>query len=145
MNYFVNAVEVVGRILLAYFFIPSGISKITGYAATGALMTSHGIPSFLLPLVILTEIGGGLLILVGWQTRIVAFLLGGYSFIAIAIFWLHPGDALGHLIQTAELAAAGGVWVLAARGAGPWSLDALFARRRGNRGGTQAGAVAPQT
>lgn len=140
MSYLVNIIEVIGRILLAYFFIPSGISKITGYTATAALMTSHGIPSFLLPLVILTEIGGGLLMLVGWQTRIVAFLLGGYSFIAIAIFWLHPTDALGHLIQTAELAAAGGVWVLAARGSGPWSLDAFFARRRS----TQTGVVSPQ-
>lgn len=131
-----NALDLIGRILLAYFVIPSGISKITGYGATAALMAGHGVPTWLLPLAIILEIVGGLAVLSGWYTRIAAFLIGGYCFIAIAIFWLHPFGP-GNIIQTAELAAAGGYWVLAAHGAGGWSLDAVFSRR----GGAQRRAV----
>ncbi|MGH8278920.1 MAG: DoxX family protein [Gammaproteobacteria bacterium] len=130
MKYAYNTLDVIGRILLAYFFIPSGITKITEHASIAALMAGHGVPTWLLPFACFLEIVGGLAILTGWYTRIAAFLLGGYAFIAIAIFWGHPFSP-SNIIQTAELAAAGGVWVLAAHGAGAWSIDAFLGRRRG--------------
>ncbi len=130
MNHIQNTLGLLGRILLAAFFIPGGIGKITAYAGTVAYMTSHGVPGWLLPLVILTELGGGLLLLVGWHTRIVAFLLGGFSILAVLIFWMNPTGQIEHLLRGAELAVAGGLWVLAARGASGWSVDALLARRK---------------
>jgi putative oxidoreductase len=125
-----NALDIIGRILLAYFFIPSGIEKIGGYAHMAAYMSAHGVPSFLLPLVIILEIGGGVLLLVGWQTRIAAFLLGGFSILAVLIFHLHPADSAGQTIQVAELAVGGGLWAIAAHGAGGWSVDAWRRARR---------------
>lgn len=131
MQHIHNAFVLIGRIFYAWFLIPSGIGKITGYAGTVAFMGTHGVPGWLLPLAIITELGGGLLLLVGWHTRIVAFLVGGYCFIAVLIFWLHPTNEIGMIVRGAEFAVAGGLWVLAAYGAGGWSLDALFHRGRG--------------
>lgn len=133
MNQARNAADLIGRILLALFFIPSGIGKLTAYAGTAAFMSTHGVPGILLPLVILTEVGGGLLVLFGWHTRIAAFLVGGFSILAVLVFHLHPTDDAGRIIQLAELAVGGGLWVLAAHGPGGWSLDAALAR--GSSGG----------
>lgn len=140
MNHIHNALALIGRIAFAAFFIPSGIAKITGYAGMTAYMTAHGVPGGLLPLVILTEVGGGVLVLVGWHTRIVAFLLGGFSALAVLLFWLHPSDAVGQIVRSAEFAVGGGLWVLAAHGGGGWSLDGWLARRRTGSSAPSGGA-----
>lgn len=132
MNLIHNALALLGRIAFAAFFVPSGIGKLAGYAGTAAYMAAHGVPGWLLPLVIITEIGGGLLLLVGWHTRIAAFLLGGFSLIAVLVFWLHPTEPVGMIVRAAELAVAGGLWFIAARGDNGWSIDGLLARRVAN-------------
>jgi putative oxidoreductase len=132
MNPIHNALALLGRIAFAAFFIPSGIAKLTGYAGTAAYMAAHGVPTWLLPLVIITELGGGLLLLLGWHTRIVAFLLGGFSLVAVLLFWMHPTDQIGMIVRSAELAVAGGLWFIAARGDDGWSIDGLLARRHGS-------------
>ncbi|MGD8875847.1 MAG: DoxX family membrane protein, partial [Gammaproteobacteria bacterium] len=70
--------QLTGRILVSAIFIMAGINKISGYAGTQGYMESMGVPGALLPLVILLELGGGLAVLLGWQTRIAAFLLAGF-------------------------------------------------------------------
>lgn len=129
MNFIHDALALIGRIGFAAFFIPSGIGKITGYAGTAAYMAAHGVPAWLLPVVIFVEIVGGVLLLTGWYTRVAAFLLGGFAAIAVLVFWLHPTDPVGQIVRSAEFAVAGGLWVLAAHGAGGWSLDGLIRRR----------------
>lgn len=66
-----------GRILLAVLFIWSGFGKIGGYDGTAGYMAAKGLPmvGILLPLTILTELGGGLLLAVGYKARWVALLL----------------------------------------------------------------------
>lgn len=130
MNQIQNALALIGRLTFAAFFIPSGILKIVGYAGTAAYMAAHGVPTWLLPLVILIELGGGLLVLVGWHTRIAGFILGGFAAVAVAIFWHSPTDQVGQIVRSAEIAVAGGLWLLAAHGAGGWSVDALCTRCR---------------
>ena len=49
-----------GRILLALMFVMAGWGKIGGYAGTQGYMEAMGVPGFMLPLVILLELGGGL-------------------------------------------------------------------------------------
>ena len=60
-----------GRILLSAIFIIAGISKITGFSNTAAYMASKGLPmaEVLLVLTIIIELGGGVMILVGWKAR----------------------------------------------------------------------------
>ena len=58
----------IARVLMSILYITSGWGKITGYAGTAAYMGAMGVPSWLLPLVIITELGGGLLILARWAS-----------------------------------------------------------------------------
>ena len=62
---------VTGRVLLALIFVLSGFNKIGGFAGTAGYMASKGLPmaEVLLVLTIIIELGGGLLIMLGWQAR----------------------------------------------------------------------------
>ena len=115
-----NAAMLLGRIGLAAIFIIAGYSKIGGYAGTQAYMAKMGVPGALLPLVILTELGGGLLILAGYQTKIVSVLLAGFCVISGVLFHSAP-DQFNHLMK--NFAIAGGFLALFAAGAGAWSID----------------------
>ena len=61
--------------MLAYIFIVEGIGKIAGYTGVADYMQGHGVDGRLLPLVVLTELGGGLLVLFGLKTRWAAIAL----------------------------------------------------------------------
>ncbi len=124
MNSLQKSADLLGRILLVVLFLPSGIGKILDYSGTIAYMATAGVPGFVLPLVILTEVGGSIAILLGWHTRIAAFLMGGFTLLAVLIFHHNPADHAEKIIALAEIAVAGGLLVLCAHGAGPWSVDA---------------------
>lgn len=119
----VNAAALLGRILMSAIFISAGYNKIGGFANSAAYMAKMGVPSWLLPVVIATELGGGLLILLGYQTRIVAFLLAGFSILAGLIFHYSVGDVPNMISFWKNLAIAGGFLGMVAHGAGAWSLD----------------------
>ena len=68
-----------GRVLLALMFVMAGWGKIGGYAGTQGYMEAMGVPGFMLPLVILLELGGGLAIMLGLFTRSLSVLLAGLS------------------------------------------------------------------
>ena len=112
-----------GRVLLSIMFIQTGISKIFGYADTQAMMESHCIPGMLLPLVILTEAGGGLCVLLGLLTRWAAIALAGFCMLAAIFFHWQPGD-MGQMINFMKnITIAGGFLVLAGAGPGALALD----------------------
>ncbi|WP_420328359.1 DoxX family protein [Mameliella sp.] len=126
-----NIAPAIGRVLIAVLFISAGYGKIAGYEGTAGYMEMMGVPGGLLPLVILLELGGGLLLLVGYQTRLVAFLLGGFTVIAGVLFHLIPGSGMEGMTAQNEmihfwknLAVAGGLGFVFAYGAGVLSVDA---------------------
>ena len=121
--------NVVARILMAQIFIISGFSKITGYAGTQQYMESSGVPGVLLPLVILTELGGGILLLFGFKTRLVALLLAGFSLVAALMFHLKPDDQAQMINFMKNLAMAGGLLLFAQHGASAPSVDAAREQR----------------
>ncbi|PTW61588.1 putative oxidoreductase [Breoghania corrubedonensis] len=123
-----NPIDLAGRLLIAFIFVFSGWGKLTAYSGTAAYMASHGVPTILLPLVILTELGGGLLIAFGYQTRLIAFLMAGFAVLTALFFHFHPGDQAQMINFMKNLSIAGGFLFLAANGAGAWSLDGLRAR-----------------
>jgi len=124
------ATRMTGRVLMSAIFVMAGISKLGSYAATQGYMESMGVPGVLLPLVILLELGGGVTVLLGWQTRISAFLLAGFCIVSALIFHANFGDQMQSILFMKNLAMAGGFLFLVADGAGAWSLDA---RRQANR------------
>lgn len=119
---FRNPLDLAGRVGLALIFIVAGYGKIKGYDATAGYMQSMGVPGGLLPLVILTELGGGIAIALGLFTRPVAIALAGFSVITAVIFHA-GGDQMSQIMFMKNIAMAGGFLVLAANGAGAWSID----------------------
>ena len=77
-----------GRVLLALMFVVAGWGKIGGYAGTQGYMEAMGVPGFMLPLVILLELGGGLAIVLGLFTRSLSVLLAGFTLMAAFVFRL---------------------------------------------------------
>lgn len=129
MNKLYDVADLAGRILISLIFIMAGYSKIGGYAGTQAYMESMGVPGALLPLVILVELGGGILVVLGLFTRLSALAVAGFSVIAGLLFHFKPDDQMQMMIMMKDIAMGGGFLVIAARGAGAFSLDAWRARR----------------
>lgn len=118
-----DAAKLVGRILLALMFVMGGWSKISGYSGTQAYMTSAGVPGLLLPLVIIVELIGGLMIIVGYKTRLAALALFGFTIAATVLFHMNWALPMQQLLFMKNLGIAGGFLLLFAAGAGAYSLD----------------------
>jgi len=118
-----NSAELGGRILLAVIFLIAGVGKITAYAGTAGYMASMGVPGALLPLVIVTELVGGVAIVLGYRTRLTAFLLAGFTLLAGLIFHHDFANQIQMIMFLKNLAIAGGFLLLVVHGAGAWSLD----------------------
>ena len=120
--------ELAGRILIALIFIDAGYGKIGGYAGTQAHMEAMGVPGMLLPLVILTELAGGLLVVLGLFTRYASLALAGFTLLAGLLFHAGSADHIQQIMFMKNLAIAGGFLFLAANGAGKISLDHRLGR-----------------
>lgn len=122
------------RIAAGLAFWTHGAQKILGWfggmggGGTAELMSRFGAAGVL-------ELILGALIVFGLFTRVAAFLASGEM--AVAYFWIHTGGAdsiwwwnnRGELVMVYSF-----LWLyFAAVGAGPYSLDAMLARRSGSR------------
>ncbi len=89
MNAFTAGASAVGRILIALIFLISGFGKLTGFAGTAGYIASKGLPfpEVLAALTIALEIGGGVLLVLGWKVRLVA---------ALFFLWLIPTTFIFH-------------------------------------------------
>jgi putative oxidoreductase len=120
----------VGRILLAAIFVWSGLAKLGGFAGTVEYIQSAGVPAAQLVAVIaiIIELGGGILLVLGWKARWAAAALFVFVFVAAILFhafWVAPLDqAYMQQIQFMKnLAIMGGVLYVFIYGSGPLSLE----------------------
>ncbi|MEO5698179.1 MAG: DoxX family protein [Burkholderiaceae bacterium] len=134
-NSFQTPLALIGRIMLALMFVLAGISKIGGFAGTAGYIGSKGLPmpDVLAALTILLEIGGGLALVFGLFTRWAAIALALFTLLASVIFhnfWAVPEaqQMTQQLMFMKNISVAGGLFVLAAFGAGALSLDAKRGR-----------------
>jgi putative oxidoreductase len=118
-----NIASLAARLLLALIFIVAGWGKLQDPAGTAGYMSTVGLPAFLVWPTILLELGGGILILIGFQTRIVALLLAGFCVLSGALFHNNFADQMQAINFLKNLAIAGGFLSLVVNGAGGWSLD----------------------
>ena len=125
-----SGTELLGRVLLVALFLLSGISKVGAYAATTGYMASLGVPGALLPLVILTEVLGAIAIIAGWKVRVVSVLLAGFALLSAFIFHSNFGDQIQMIMFLKNVSITGAFLMLAANGAGRYSLDARNAKSR---------------
>jgi putative oxidoreductase len=131
--------------MLVFIFINEGWGKIGNYQGTAQYMESHGVPGLLLPLVILTELGGGLLVASGLLTRLAALALSAFCVLAAVLFHADLADSNEFIEFGKDIAIAGGFLSLVAFGAGEWSLDGLLARRTRVRASSPGGKSMPHS
>ncbi|HVN22814.1 MAG TPA: DoxX family protein [Syntrophorhabdales bacterium] len=124
-----NLLDLAGRILISVMFLESGAGKILKYNSTAHYMQSHGVPAILLPLVIALEIVGSIGVILGYKTRLFAFLLAGFCILAPLLFHSNVADQTQWLMFMKDIAIAGGFLAVCARGAGDFSMDKRAAHR----------------
>lgn len=115
--------QVIARIMLAHLFLIAGWQKIGGYEGTQGYMESVGVPGMLLPLVILLELGAGLAIIIGWQTKLAAASLALFTIASAVLFHHNFSDQMQTIMFMKNIAISGGLMLLAVYGAGACSLD----------------------
>ena len=131
-----TSLVIAGRLLLALMFVLAGFSKLGNIGGTAAYIASGGLPlpTVLAVVVGLLELLGGLAIAIGWQARWAALALGLFTLAAAVLFhafWSLPADKafVQQLLFMKNLSVAGGLFIVAALGAGPASVDARRAPR----------------
>ncbi|MDQ7020056.1 MAG: DoxX family protein [Robiginitomaculum sp.] len=122
--------DVPARALMAAIFILSGLGKISAFAATQGYMEAFGLPGALLLPTIAFELGAGFALLVGFQVRLIALLLTGFSLVSAVIFHANFGDQMQQINFLKNLAMAGGFLILAKNGAPGFSVDQWLSSRR---------------
>ncbi|HKB60821.1 MAG TPA: DoxX family protein [Gallionellaceae bacterium] len=120
----------VGRILIAFIFVFAGFGKITGFEGTVGYIASKGMPVPQLAAIgaILIEVGGGLMLVLGWKARWAAAAMFVFTLLAALIFhnfWALQGaqaqDAMIHFMKNISM--MGGLLYVVVHGSGPLSLD----------------------
>lgn len=126
-------IQLLARIALAAIFVSAGWSKLSDYAGTVAYMEAMQVSSSLLPLVIFAELGGGLAILLGFQTRVAALGLAVFSILTAVLFHVGGSDAAQQYNNSIHfmknIAMAGGFLALMLLGAGRLSIDHVLERK----------------
>ncbi len=125
-----DAVTLIGRVLLAGIFLHEAWSKLTSYDAAVRYMEAFGVPGELLPLAIAIEAGCGLAILIGFHTRAAALMLAAFCVVTAVVFHTKLGDRNQLLHFEKDLAIAGGLLILSVYGGGAWTVDGLRKSRR---------------
>jgi putative oxidoreductase len=122
-----SAVCLLGRLMISAIFFLSGWQKITAPAATVSYMASVGLPFPKLDraLAIVVEIVGGLALVVGYETRLVAAVLAIYSVVTAAFAHRDFRDQNQRTHFFKNMAMAGGLLQIVVLGAGSFSLDAI--------------------
>ncbi len=120
-----NALLLVGRVLASVIFIMGGYGKLMAMAGTVGYFTKAGLPAPEIAYygAVLVELGGGLLFLIGFQTRIVAIVLAVFCVVTALIAHTNFADMAQQVNFMKNLCMAGGFLAFAAAGAGAYSMD----------------------
>jgi putative oxidoreductase len=118
-----GGVDLIGRLLLAALFLYDGWIVVNNYGATADYLAQFGVPPLMLVPALILQVVGGLLIAVGWNARLAALALSLFCISTALIFHSQFGDPNEAIQFWKDLAIAGGLLILAAHGAGAFSLD----------------------
>jgi putative oxidoreductase len=121
-----NYLPFAGRLLIGLPFAMSGLSKLGAYAATTALIGAVGLlpfPPLAFAVAVAVELGGGLLLIAGYQARTVALALAVFSIATAVSFHSNFADQNQMIHFLKNVMMAGGLLQIAAFGAGALSVD----------------------
>jgi putative oxidoreductase len=131
-----DALALLGRLLMAYLFVPSGFGKLMGFAGTVGYIASKGVPlpEVCAAIAVFAELALGLALLFGWKARWAALGMALFVVVITPVFhnyWASPEAQMmmQKLNFTKNIAIIGGLLGFAAFGAGRFSVDARGAER----------------
>ena len=121
----VSVLPLIGRLLLATIFLVSGFGKLMAPSGTIGYIASVGLPLPELAYAgaLAAELGGGLLLVLGYRTRWVAAALALFSVVSAVLFHANFVDRVQMFHFLKNLAMAGGLLQFIAFGGGTFSLD----------------------
>jgi putative oxidoreductase len=122
-----------GRLLIGLPFAMSGFGKLIAYGQTTAMIAAAGlpVPPLAYAVAVAVELGGGLLLVAGYQARLVAIALALFSIAAAVSFHSNFADQNQMIHFLKNIMMAGGLLQIAAFGAGAISLDNRLSKGRG--------------
>jgi putative oxidoreductase len=122
----------IARVFISGIFVQGALGKITGWSGQASYMQSHQVPAQLIPtmlgIALLIEAAGVLCLILGWQTRVAAFVMFLYLGVVSVLlhnFWAVHGSSAGGM-QTQflkNLGLMGGLLMIASFGPGRWSVN----------------------
>jgi putative oxidoreductase len=123
----------VGRLLIGLPFAMSGFGKLAAYGNTTAMIAAVGlpVPPLAFAVAVALELGGGLLLIAGYQTRFVAAALAVFCFATAFSFHSNFADQNQMINFLKNVMIAGGLLQIVAFGAGAFSLDNRLSKGRG--------------
>jgi len=113
----------VGRVFIGLLFLLAGLGKLGGVEGFTQYLTSGGLPAFLAWPAILFEVAVGLLLIISYQTRIVALATAAFCVVAAVLYHFNFADQMQAAMFLKNLAIAGGLLMFAIHGAGKLALD----------------------
>ena len=121
-----HIVELIGRILLSALFLIEGIGKISMQEDVMMYMENYGIPGILFIPAVILEILFPLLLIVGYKTKLAAFVMALFTFTVAIIFHTDFSEGMQMIFFLKDLAIAGGFMIILVYGPGKISLDHYF-------------------
>jgi len=117
-----------GRLLMSFIFLHEGVTLATHFDGAARAMAAQGVGLPLFVATIALQLGAGLSVASGMLTRLGGIGLGLFCLTTALLFHTNFASQNELLHFEKDLAIAGGMFVLAAVGAGRISLDWLLAR-----------------
>lgn len=121
-----NLLMLVGRVMLAAMMFWSGYGRLMSFASIHNYVADWGVPTAFKPILVIWEIGGGLLLLTGAYTRAAAVALAVFCILSGFFVHLHDDDVLQLIDFMKNMALTGGFLYVVATGAGDWSLGKKY-------------------
>ncbi len=130
-----DSIDLIARVFLAFIFFFEAYDSIRHFKATKEAMTSYGITwnqDILLSCCLFLLILGGILVLIGYRSKLGAIMLLIY-FIPVTFilhsWWNDPGDIkrIQSILFMKNLAIMGGLLMVVVNGSGKYSVKRLFA------------------
>ena len=118
-----HIVELVGRIFLSAIFLLAGVGKIFNYESTIEYMESFNVPGYLITPAIIIEILFPILIIIGYRTKLSAFILSLFAILLAIIFHNDFSNQMQLMSFLKNFAIAGGFMIIFVYGSNKISLD----------------------
>ncbi len=120
-----SSVLLVARCLMAGLFLWSGIGQASGYDETAVFMIRTGVIGTLVPIAIAIEVGGALLLIVGFKARFICLGLAGFCVVTALLFHANFTDRAQMFHFLKNFALTGGLLALYVSGPGRLSFDGI--------------------